>query len=238
MALSAANAVQAKTGTADSQQTISVTLDNPTSGSGDHTVIVEMFGPTVWPGMPAGWESDCFAIADAPILWAFRRPQVPAGLSSWDWTWISQTSWLWRVTEWDSVLDPVGPFEVSAENSATGASVSTLSTGTTPTTNRAEVVALATHVAVHPASNTGMTLNFSGHASSFTERAEQRLSLLNAEWDASWSWLFAQAAGTFECTATVNNSAPAAGDSYYALMAVYAATSVPLLNPGGTVVVG
>jgi hypothetical protein len=235
MALSSANVIQAKTGTADSLTTISVTLDNPTTGGG--TVTVEMFGPSVWPGMPDGWDFDCFAIPSAPILWAFRLPNVPAGLSSWGWTWIAPTSWMWRVTEWDTALDPVSPFEVTSNNSATGSGVATVSTGTTPTTNRAELVALATHVAVHTTSAPGMTLNFSGHTNSFTERDEVRLSLLNGEWQASWSWVFAEAAGTFETTATVNNSAPAGTDSYYALMAVYAA-SIPEVVPAPTVMTG
>lgn len=237
MPLSEANVIQAKTGTADSLQTISVTLDNPTRGGG--SVIVEMFGPTVWPGMPDGWEFDCLAIPEAPILWCFRLPQVPVIASpSWDWTWISQTSWLWRVTEWDIGLDPVGPFEVSANNSATGASVTTLSTNTTPTTNRAEVVALATHVVAYNAAGPAVTLDFSGHTNGFIERDQARLSQLNAEWVASWSWAFPQATGTFETTATVTNSSPLAGDSYYALMGVYAATTFGEPQVGGGSVIG
>jgi hypothetical protein len=242
MALSAANAVQAKTGTVGGagQQTVDVTLDNPTSGSGDHSVIVEMYGPIVWPGMPDGWEFTCFAIPDAAILWHFYRPNVPPGESSWQWTDpIGARVWAWRVTEWDSVLDPVGAFETYSQNSASGASVATLSTGTTPATNRGEVVALATHLTTHQASAPGMTLNFSGHTGGFVERDEARLSLASQELDASWSWAFGSTAGaTYECTATVNTSAADAADSYYALLGVYAATTVPLLNPGGSVVMG
>jgi hypothetical protein len=242
MALSAANAVQAKTGTVGGagQQTVDVTLDNPTSGSGDHSVIVEMYGPIVWPGMPDNWQFDCFAIPASPILWTFRRSGIPAGESTWQWTDpIGARVWAWRVTEWDIVLDPVFPYETYSQNSASGASVSTLSTGTTPATTRGEVVALATHLTTHQASAPGMTLNFSGHTNGFTERDEARLSLTNQELAASWSWAFGTSAGaTYECTATVNTSAADAADSYYALLAVYAATTTPLLNPGGSVVMG
>lgn len=236
MTLTSANVVQARTGSALDQQTISVTLDNPTRGGG--TVIVEMFGPTAWPGMPDGWEFDCFAHGAAPIIWSFRRSPMPAGESSWDWTYLAPTGWLWRVTEWDTVLDPVGPYECFSSNVATGASVSSLSTGTTPTTNRAEVVCLATHLIAYNASGPSVTLGWSGHTNSFTERDEARLSGLNSEWVTCWSWTFAQATGTFETTATVTNSAPLAGDSYYALLGVYAAPTEPYLNPGGSVVMG
>lgn len=238
MPLSAANAVQAKSGTANNLQTVSVALDNPTSGSGDHTVTVEMYGPALWPGMPDHWEYDGNAPEAAPILWAFRRPQVPAGESSWDWTYIAATNWLWRVTEWDSVLDPVGPFEAfKAGTTQNGTGVTTVSTGTTPSTNRAEVVALATH-SWHRLANSAQSFNWSDHTNGFSERDDVRATLGNAEYDLGFSWKFAEATGTFECTATVNTSPRDAADSYNALVVVYAATSVPLLNPGGSVVMG
>jgi hypothetical protein len=232
MTLSAANAIQAKTGTVGGagQQTVDVTLDTPTQGGG--SVIVEMYGPIVWPGMPDGWEFDCSAIPAAAVLWVFRCSPIPAGESTWQWTDpIGARVWAWRVTEWDLGLEPVGPFETYSQNSASGASVATLSTGTTPATNRGEIVALATHLTTHQASAPGMTLNFSGHTGGFVERDEARLSLTNQELDVSWSWAFGTSAGaTYECTATVNTSAPAAGDSYYALLGVYAA-SQPVSPP-------
>jgi hypothetical protein len=235
MQLSEANAIQAKTGNV-AGQTISVTLDNPTTPGG--TVIVEMFGPAFYPDMPDGWEFDCFAAPSAAWVWYFRYCGGPGGEISWDWTYITSTTWLWRVTEWDTRLDPVGPFETYAANGITSGSVPTFSTGTTPQTNRAEVVCLATHVAVHNAANPGMTLDFSGHTNGFVERDQARASLLNAEYDACWSWAFAQATGTFECTATVNNSDPAAGDSYYGLLGVYAAAVPVEQRRGGNITSG
>jgi hypothetical protein len=236
--LTQANVIQAKTGAVGGSglQDIDVVLDNPTTPGG--TVTVQMYGPILWPGMPDGWEYDCACIVGSPLLWMFRYPDGPGGETSWPWhDPIGARAWMWRVTEWDTVLDPVGPFECYSQNSASGASVATLSTGTTPTTNRGEVVALATHVATHQAGAPGMTLNFSDHTNGFVEQDEVRLSMTNQELAASFSLVFDDTVGTYECTATVNTSAPAAADSYYSLLAVYAA-SQGQLSPGGSIVMG
>jgi hypothetical protein len=236
--LSAANIIQAKTGTVGGAglQDIDVVLDDPTTPGG--TVTVQMYGPILWPGMPDGWEYDCACIVGSPLLWMFRYPDGPGGETSWPWhDPIGARVWAWRVTEWDTVLDPIGPYEFYAQNTDSGASVATLSTGTTPTTNRGEVVALATHVTTHQVGAPGMTLNFSGHTNGFAEQDEARLSMTNQELAASFSLLFADTPATFECTATVNTSAPAAADSYYALISVYAAAQ-PEIVAGPTVMSG
>jgi hypothetical protein len=82
-----------------------------------------------------------------------------------------------------------------------------------------------------------MTLDFSGHTNGFVEQDEVRLSMAAQELAASFSVAFADTPGTFECTATVNTSAPAAADSYYALISVYAAAQ-PEIVAGPTVMGG
>jgi hypothetical protein len=232
--LSEANIVQAKTGSAEGQTTVSVTLDNPTQPGG--TVIVEMYGPAVWPGMPAGWEFD---MATVPAqLWAFRLSGGPGGETSWSWTTVGPVNWLWRATEWDTTLDPVSPLDAQpAANNVGGSGVTTLSTGTSGTSVRDETVALATHHWTYPLSAPSRVVSFGGHTNGFVERAEQRQVFSNYEMNASWSALFVSAPQTFECTATVSNSAPNAGDTYYAMVVVYAATQ-PVIEAGPTMADG
>jgi hypothetical protein len=216
--LSAANAIQAKTGTQAASTTAAVTLDNPTTPGG--TVTVELYGPISWPGMPAGWEFDATAGFQ---VWMFRYSGGPGGETSWTFSFTFPIDWIWRVTEWDATLDPVSPLDAQpGTNTAGGSGVATMSTGTTSTNVRAETVALAMHMwRFAPAQ--ARTVSFGGHTNGFVERDENRWSTGAAEIDACWSWLFNDTAGTFECTATVSNSAPNASDTYYGLVVVYAA---------------
>lgn len=217
--ITSANVVQAKTGSITTAiDHADVTLDNPTTAG--NTLTIQMVGPALYPGMPAGFEYDWSYVS---ALWSFRYSDMPGGETSWAFTTVGPIVWAWRVIEWDIGLDPYSPFECGASNIATGSGVTSLSSGTTPTTNRSNVVALAFHRGTHPASNPGMTLNFSGHTNGFTEIDEVRQSLASTEVAYSWSWLFDTSTGTFETTATVNNSSPAAGDNYHSLIAVYAA---------------
>jgi hypothetical protein len=237
--LSAANIIQAKTGTVGGAglQDIDVILDSPTTPGG--TVTVQMYGPILWPGMPDGWNYDCACVVGSPLLWVFRYPTGAGGETSWPWhDPIGARVWAWRVIEWDATLDPISAFETYSQNSASGASVATFSSGTTPATTRAEVVSLVHHLTTHQASAPGMTLNFSGHTNGFVEQDEARLSLTAQEVASSWSLAFGDTAGaTYETTATVNTTAPAAGDSYYALQAVYAAAVPEGQVPGRVMVV-
>jgi hypothetical protein len=231
--LSAANAIQAKTGQQANSATATVTLDNPTSPGG--TVTVELWGPIVWPGMPDGWEYDA-SVFSTGLLWVFRYSGGPGGETSWQWTLGFATNWFWRVTEWDTALDPVSPLETFANNTASGTGVTTVSTGTTPTTTRAEVVCLATHV-WNRGSNTAQTFNWDSYTNGFVERDELRVTMGLSEFDVAWSWLFADTAGTFETTATVNTTPRNAGDTYYSLILVYAATQPVMVDTPGAILV-
>lgn len=223
------NAVQAKTGSATAVDTISVALDAPTGDGG--SVIVEMFGPIVWPGMPEGFDFDFAYPASAPVLWVFRKSPTVAGESSWSWTNTiggtpTATNWLWRVTEWDAGLDPVSGFEGSSGGNASGTGVTTLSTGTSaPETRRSGSVALATHLWQLPGTNSAQTFDWSSHTNGFTERDELRVTLGTSELDASFSWAFGDTVAlNYEVTATVNTTPRRAGDTYYAILAVYGAS--------------
>lgn len=230
--LSAASVIQAKTVTLASNQINEVYLDNPTTAGS--TVTVEMVGPSVYPFMPDGWEYDA---NDGGRMWTFRRSQVAAGegvQGSTGWTWDTSPVpffWLWRATEWGADLDPVSPFESWATNTVTGI-VTDVSTGTAWATSRPNVVALASH---YWSNTTGQAFNWSGHTNGFTERDQVTL-ISGTGYDVvSWSWLFAQATGTFECTATPNTTPQEAADLYRALVVVYAATEVEIV-PAPTVV--
>ena len=237
MPLSAANVVQAKTGSIGGGGATSadITLDNPTTAG--NTVTVEMHGPAVWPGMPPGWDFDGSYPDVGPILWVFRLSGAasPGGETSWTWTTLGPSAWMWRVTEWDVGLDPVDPFEIYAGNVASGASVPTFSSGTTATTNRAEVVALAMfRWSFAGGADPTRTFGFGPYTNGFTERDEVRVNGTAGEFDAAWAWAFAEATGTFETTATVTSSSSSSQDSYFAQIAVYAAT-VPVVVPAPTV---
>jgi hypothetical protein len=219
--LSAANVIQAKTDSASNANPVDVVLDNPTTEGS--TVTLEMWGPAAWPGMPSqpGWEG--------AQLWAFRRSDVAAGegvagSTPWTVTYFTATNWMWRVTEWDRGLEPVSPFERAASNGVAGAT-STLSTTTTsPDTNRAETVCLATHLWFTTGSDPTKHFAWTGHTGGFTERDQLRASFASSEACASWSWRFNSATGVYECTAT-EDTVTGGGDSNHALLVVYAATT-------------
>lgn len=220
MPLSSANVVQAKTGQALGQNPVSITLDNPT-GAGN-TVTVELFGPAVYPTAPDGWDYDLSSPGFAPVQWNFHRAGIPAGESSWDFTYIVATDWIWRVTEWDTALDAVDPLEQTSTGSASGLGVTSLSTGTTPTTVRAEVVALAM-LSWAWGGTSAQAFDFGAWTSSFTERDEARVSGTNVEYDLAWAWLFADTSGSFGTTATITTT-PDRSATYAASLVVYAAS--------------
>jgi hypothetical protein len=231
--LSAANVLQAKTGSSNATTTAPVALDNPTTPGG--TVIVEINGPTTNPVMPAdGWELDYYGTPSLQQM-VFRYSDGPGGETSWTFTNFLggtpfATAWHWRVTEWDLSLDPVSPLEAAAAATASGTGVATLSTGTTSVTNRAETVALAWHM-WRRASNTAQTFDWSGHTNGFVERDEIRLTQATLEFDSCWSWAFTDTAAAAECTATVNLVTRNAGDNYYGMVVVYAADQPIMVDP-------
>lgn len=234
MPLSAANVIQAKTDKL-SASTAPVVLDAGTRAGS--TVTVEIYADSV-PIMdggiggriPDGFEFDASSVsAGSPDLHVFRKRNVAAGegvagSTPWNFTYITALNWIWRVTEWDTGLEPVYPLEARSHNTATGTSPTTLSTGTTPQTSRGDLVCLAWHQWVRNA-NTAQSMTWSGHTNGFTERDAVRWTMGTSEYGISWSWLFAEAAGQFETTATINLATRAAADLYFALLVVYAATT-------------
>jgi len=234
--LSAANAIQAKTGSSSNTTSATVALDNPTTPGG--TVTVELFGPIAWPGMPDGWEYDASTFSTG-LAWMFRYSGGPGGETSWTWTLGFAVNWVWRVTEWDVGLDPISPLETWTANTASGVGVTTVSTGTTPTTTRAETVALAWHL-WNWGGVSAQSFDWSAHTNGFVERDELRVTFpagTGAEMDSCWSWAFSDTAGTFECTATTNTTPRHAGDTFYSLIVVYAATQPIIEMPGAVTVV-
>jgi hypothetical protein len=234
MTLSAANALQAKTGNVVAN-TASVVLDAGTQAGSTVVVEISSTGNAITDGavegvIPDGFELDAIGlITGFKYNWVFRKRDVAAGegvagSTAWDFTYTPVTSlWQWRVTEWDQGLEPVSPLERVSHAEASGTSVTSLSTGTTGTTDRAEAVALAWHFWANQISNAA-TFSWSGHTNGFTERDQQVVTPGSAKMCSSWSWKFDTAA-SFETTATVNTTAPHASDVFSALLVVYAATT-------------
>lgn len=226
-ALTAANVVQARTGSVAANTSCEVWL--PAGTQAGSTVTVELIGPSSWPTQPDGWEMDATSTTGGRT-WVLRKRAVAAGegvqgSTSWIWTYVAGVDWFYRVTEWDTALEPVSPLEAFAFNETSGSAVTTLSTGTSATTSRPNVVALAMHWWQMALGNSAQTFDWTGHTNGFTERDEGRFTSPNNEAAVSWSWAFATTTGAFECTATANTTPKQAGDAYRALLVVYAATT-------------
>lgn len=248
MALSSANVIQAKTGSSINSATASVVLDaGTTEGS---TVIVELYAGSVpftdgglGGRVPDGFETDAVSLSGtSKMLYVFRKRDVAAGegvagSTPWDFTYIAANNWAWRVTEWDTGLDPVFPLETSSSNFATGSSPTDLSTGTTTETGRDDFAVLAWHH-WHRVNAGVPTMSWSGHTNGFAERDELRYAFGTAEADESWSWAFhSGSVTTFETTATINLSDHNAADVFVALLVVYAEV-IPEIVAGPTVMSG
>lgn len=222
-ALSAANVLQAKYGSG-LVQNLTVTLDNPTAEGS--TVLIELYAPgslTAVGTLPDGFE------LDANLSYSFytlRKREVPAGETSYGFTYIATGLWEWRITEWDVALEPGSPYEAWATNTAAAVGLTSFSTGTTAATSRPVTVALAMHHWEHAASRPAQTFDWGSHTNGFAERAEQRVSVTGRETDTCWSWLFSDTAGAYETTATATSSdAMDASDTFWAMCVVYAATT-------------
>lgn len=235
MPLSSANALQAKTGNVTAT-TAPVVLDAGTQAGS--TVMVELAAggvPLMDGGLqgriPNGFEFDgVMTNAGLRYLHIFRKRDVAAGegvagSTSWDFSYVAATPWTWRVTEWDRGLEPIFPLEAPVVSGfASGTAPTSLSTGTTQQTSRSDVVCLAWHYWDGNSQPTA-TMNWSGHTNGFTERDELRWTSGAFEIGSSWSWLFSQTTGPFECTATINKNPRDASDNFVAMLVVYAATT-------------
>lgn len=242
MPLSAANVIQAKTGSVTSA-TAPVALDVGTQAGSTVTVEIMAGGVPIMDGgaggIPAGFDFDAYSDASgAHYLHAFHKTDVAAGegvagSTSWDFTYVVATSWMWRVTEWDAALDPIGPLEVTVSNFATGTTPTALSTGATSVTGRTDLVCLAWHHWFRNA-NTAESMTWSNHTNGFTVRDSLRWTAGAAEFAGSWSWLFDTSTGPFECVADINLTTRSVNDIYIGMLVVYAAAT-PIVIPGSTI---
>lgn len=176
--------------------------------------------------VPAGFEYDAAALtAGSPHLYVLRKPNVAAGEQSWSFSIGLAYYWVWRVTEWTRDLEPVYPLEQRAANYFTGATPTTLTTGTTPQTNRSDLVCLAWHHWERFTAD-AVTISFAILTSGFTVRDQQRwTSAGGLQGLDCWSWKFVTGAAQYECTADINASVRDAGDVLIGMIVVYAATT-------------
>src|SRR5215216_1749405 len=185
--LSASDVIQAKTVIATTATTSTeVFLDAGTQAGSTITVELNAAGSPITDlgtGIPVGFEEDAVGFIGGTAiksLLVYRKRNVAAGegvAGSTGWTFSdpygTPHAWYWRATEWSASLEPVFPLEQSASTGQTGAGFTTISTGTTPDTQRSNAVALAWHHWQRP-STTAQTFDWSGHTNGFTERDEQR----------------------------------------------------------------
>lgn len=242
MPLSAADAIQAKTGTAQAA-TAAVVLDaGTTEGS---TVTVEMlagFTPITDGGMtgrvPDGFEVDAISTGTAnKIIWVFRKSNVAAGegvagSTSWDFAYLAAIAWTWRVTEWDVELEPVSPVEATASFSQASPAPSPHTSGTTVTSNRGDVMALAQHLWWRIPS-AGEAISWGSYTNGFTLRDQVTWTASTTRICHAWSWAFSSSAASFETSPAISGVTPGANDTACAMVAVYA-TSVPEVVAGPT----
>lgn len=240
MPLSAANAIQAKTGqiTSPAGGPAQVVLDGGTTAGSTVTLELSSNAVSFTDGafgtrVPNGWELDAVApgVGGIKNLWVFRKREVAAeegvaGSTSWDFDAGGLALiWSWRVTEWDLGLEPISPLEAVAANSDGGAAVTSLSTGTSTSTSRSDLVLLTFHYWTQ-INGTNPTFSFSSYTpSSFVKRDELFWVSGSNYYDSAWGWRFVNAAGAYECTANITNSSPQAGDAFSALLVGYAATT-------------
>lgn len=233
--LTAANLLQSKVGT----RNVAATPDTAAIGfdagcQQDSTVIILLADPGgggmmsggMGGSVPDGFEYDGGVATTANLIniYAFRQRYVTAGQQSWNFTKVPP-NWFWWATEWDLGLEPVSPLEALAGNSASGTAPTSVSTGTTPTTSRANVVAMAIHHWTRT-SATGATFDWSGHTNGFVEQDQVRWTMDSGGGACgSVSMAYATATGAFECSATINLTPRDASDVYFAMVAVYAATT-------------
>ena len=230
------NAIQSKTGWADANTAAAVSLDSGTRAGSTVTVEIWCGSVPITQGglsgrVPAGFETDACAVdnVNTPQLYVFRKRNVAAGegvsgSTSWDFGYVAANNWYWRATEWDTNLEPVGPLEARSGNFGTGTWITSLSTGSTPTTSRAPTVCLA-FFHWHRAGGGAPTVSWTSYDNGFTERDQIRRASGTTEYCAAWAWAFQAATGAFSCTGSNSISARAAGDIFYAMLVVYAATT-------------
>jgi hypothetical protein len=235
--LSSANVVQAKTGSAVDVAAAEIVLDSGTQAGSTVTIELWAGGVPFTDGglsgvVPAGFETDAVATVGSPatkFLYVFRKRDTAAGegvagSTSWDFAFLANNFWVWRATEWDTGLEPAFPMEAAVANWVDNAPA-TMSTGTPPTTSRANTVGLACHFWLRPSGN-GTQATWSSWTNGFTERDQFRADLgavspVGVAF--AWSWLFATATGTFETTASRDIGVTT--DDEAAMLVVYAATT-------------
>lgn len=239
-AITAANVIQAKTGSTGTGTTSApeVVLDAGTQAGSTVTIELWAFNtPFTVEGLegrvPDGFETDAMSVDPNgnAQLYVFRKRDVAAGegvagSTPWVFGYLSAIGWCWRVTEWDTGLDPVFPLEIAVSNWASGTGATTVSTGTTTSNGRADTVCLAWHFWSNGVGDgAGVTVSWGSHTNGFTERDELRGVVGSSDYCASWSWAFNTATAQFETTATNTISSRHATDNFWALLVVYAATT-------------
>lgn len=215
MPLGSGNIIQ--TGTSSTVTTpatsVNVTLSSATTGN---TVLIGLIADEFAITAPTGFVQDAYVQVGEAHHYVWRK-QTSTAESSWTVYFPDFASAAWWVDE----VSGLGASPLTAGISNSGSSVSSISTGTTPTATDADLLCIASYGA-HIATNTVMT--FSGETNSFTEAHDS-----HATWSGGVGVAIAEgrrfpgASGTYESTATISTTATSASG----ILVVYTAASAP-----------
>lgn len=240
--LSAANRVHANTG-ADGTPAANVSTITPalagTDTTADHNTVLAFHATASVIGTPGDWIIDQ---SSAVLLYAFRRPTVAAGESSWAFG-VSPASYsAWRVEEWTGV-DLVDPLDAAILGTITAQGAATCSTGTTATTDSADAAVIAAFVITRGSAGQGVFPVGRSYSNGFTEVSYNTVGTGNAAGDRALAVaeLYPGATGTFETTLTLDTTGGGTLSTVtmQGMVLVYRATTQDTpWNQGQTMMVG
>jgi hypothetical protein len=199
--------------------------DVTTEGSTVLLVTAEFNGTFGQLKTPDGFQADIPPTGAGNLyVQSFRRPDVPAGESSWPTsnigTSISLTMWfIYEIAGMDRI-EPLG-----AKTTGASAGVTSLSSGTSsPSVSETDLLCLDLHAAL----TAGITID--GHTGGFVAAEYQSQTSTHGNGSAQIARLYPGAGGTFACTATYSASVTAA-----AVLLVYKAAAEDPVSLGGQV---
>jgi hypothetical protein len=194
--LSPGNVIQANSGgfVANSGD---ASLNGTTAGN---TVLLFALSQALQIATPTGFAPPDLSVGAAPVF-VFRRPNVPAGETTWSLGTGSPVAVTWVALE-VSGLDPDSPLATSASNTATG-STFTLSTGTTSSFEVPGTMCFAMHGFF---GSLGTPPTWGDHTNGYVELREQGVNNGAAALSLAVAAAFPGTPGAQECTATASAS--------------------------------
>lgn len=211
--------------------TVTVSLDTPADAG--HSVVIVYFAAVAVSAHPASLADDLVIGAGAK-LYFWREDLTAGGEQTWDITHVAAgIAGVWAVAETDP-LDTISPLAAATGTSDfhPATSVSTLSTGTTATTDTNEPLVLAAHV-FYNGNFSGTFATWASQTNGFTEIEESFTTVTAGFYDLALSWAQPGTTGGYESTATfsTDETRSAANDTFMAGIAAYRALNEVVIDP-------